>query len=102
MADLNLKPRRDPDIAWRSYGDKTVILQLGSPTPESRQFHELDETASLLWNLSDGTRDIAAIASALLESYEISESDAVQDTETFLTELAEKGLITWNSEIPSP
>jgi hypothetical protein len=94
-------PVRNPEIAWRSYGEKTVILQLGGPQPDARQFHELDELGSLIWSLSDGTRDIQSIGRSVEAAYEVPLDEATRDAAEFLGELADRGLILWNSETPS-
>nr|WP_246715080.1 PqqD family protein [Aestuariivirga litoralis] len=37
--------------------------------PESEKIHHLNATASMVFNLSDGTRSLGAIASAMQEAY---------------------------------
>jgi hypothetical protein len=94
--DLNILfkmnfPKKSDEVAWRSFHDRTVILQLGS----QRLFHELDEMGTFIWNLADGTRSVNEIVGAIVESYLVEASQVENDAQTFLSDLSQKGLITW-------
>ena len=58
---------------------------------------ELDETAAAIIGLCDGQRSIGGISSALADEYEASREEILQDAREFLTGLATKGLLQWET-----
>lgn len=62
---LNLKPQRNPRVRWRIYKGKVII-------PPA---YGLNETASEIWKLCDGTRTIKDIIEHIKKNYEASPSE---------------------------
>jgi hypothetical protein len=82
-------PQRVEPLAFRKLGPSTVVIELGS----SRIFHELNEAASLIWELCDGKHSREEIASELAAEFEVDPAGALADTQAFLASLEEKKLI---------
>jgi hypothetical protein len=58
--------------------------------------HHLNPTASMIFDLCDGTRDVEAIALILEEAYELNSPPADQ-ARAGLDELADRNLIRWDA-----
>lgn len=84
-------PKQSTEVAWRNIQGQTVILQLG----QNRLFHELDETASLIWNLTNGVRTLEEIVEMIIDQFEVHDENVKQDVETFLDQLNHQGLVEW-------
>src|SRR2546427_9530923 len=59
-------PRRRSDISARVVVDETVVLDLGAA-----QIHQLNATASFIWDRCDGYCTVAAIAEKLTGSFDV-------------------------------
>jgi hypothetical protein len=59
--------------------------------------HHLNPTASMIFELCDGTHDVDAIARQLAEAYRL-EAPPAEDAQAAIAELAERHLITWKVE----
>lgn len=66
-----------------------VIIDLDG----DRQFHELNETASLVWSHCDGKHSIDDLSQVLAEEYEVDAREARTDTETLVAEFSQKNLL---------
>jgi len=62
--------------------------------PRTETVHHLNPSASVIFDLCDGSRDPDAIALLLAEVYEL-DAPAREDALTGLRELAQRGLIRW-------
>ncbi len=56
--------------------------------------HRLNSSATLIWELCDGTRSLEDIARALTEQFEVEFEIALQDARTVLEQLREEQLLT--------
>jgi predicted transcriptional regulator len=91
---VNVKPIKNPILAWREIEGETVII-----SPEESVMHELNSTGSFIWNQIDGQRTAGEIAELLASEYEVSPETALADTRELLDQLAAKKLVaTDNSE----
>ncbi len=102
---------RNPDVNWRveSHREAHVREVLGDPSraeedAEARDvgtvtilaggvMHQLNLLGGEIWKLCDGTLDRDSLVGHLLMMFEVDESTLRADAETFLNEMAEKGLI---------
>jgi hypothetical protein len=83
-------PKRKQNLAWRKIEDEVVIIDLD----KGRQFHELNDTGSLIWELCDGETSVEAIATALTEDFELDYLEAQNEVAEFIAFLAEKDLLS--------
>lgn len=75
---------------WRVEGSKTIIID-----DNATYIHVLNETASVVWRLSDGEHTIMDIIEILISEYAASEKEAEIDVFKLLEGLAEKKLISF-------
>jgi pyrroloquinoline quinone biosynthesis protein D len=69
--------------------DETVVMSL-----ETGDFFSLTGTAQAIWRLLDGTRDRAALLSALAESHGVTADGIAAEVDSFIDELRAAGLIS--------
>lgn len=87
--DADSRPQRRSDVLAQAAGDTVVLL-----TPDSGEYFTLNEVGARIWELADGSRSVAEIASALAEEYDAPLEDIRTDALEVLAELAEEQLIT--------
>ncbi len=90
---MGSKPAHNPLLAWREIEEEIVII-----SPEDSLLHELNVTASFVWNHLNGERDAEAIAQLLAAEYDVTPEYALADTLELLAQLAEKRLLRAASE----
>jgi hypothetical protein len=93
MIDAN--PRRTPALEVNEAEDGLVIYD-----PSQDMVHHLNASASVIFDLCDGTRDPEEIARILAEAYNL-DVLPTDDALAGLTELAERKLIHWGDH-PDP
>lgn len=60
---------------------------------KTSMMHELDETATFIWQQISKKTDSSKVVEKLCKVYDVSESKAKKDVEDFLNLLVKKGLI---------
>ena len=81
---------KDPTaFAETRIDDEIVIMNLANG-----DFFSLQDSAAAIWDLLDGTRNRAAVLTALARDFEASEGELEADLDTFLGELRAAGLVT--------
>ena len=81
---------KDPTaFAETRIDDEIVIMNLASG-----DFFSLQGSAAAIWDLLDGTRNRAAVLTALARDFEASEADLEADLDSFLGELRAAELVT--------
>jgi Coenzyme PQQ synthesis protein D (PqqD) len=81
-------PRRRSDISARVVVDETVVLDLGAA-----QIHQLNATASFIWDRCDGHYTVVEIAEKLTGSFDVDCETARQAVQATLRRLDELGLL---------
>ena len=102
---------RNPDVNWRveSHREAHVREVLGDPSRVDEDaeagdvgtvtilaggvMHQLNLLGGEIWKLCDGTLDRNSLVGHLLELFEVDENTLRADAETFIDEMADKGLI---------
>jgi len=93
MADY--LPKAGEHIQTREIGDETLLIS-------GDDIHVLNETATFIWKLCDGTRDTAAIEAALREEYAIPhDRDLSADVAGTLADFEVKNLLA-DSRLTQP
>lgn len=82
-------PLRIEQLAYKTIGDETIILD----TKVGREVHQLNEVASFIWNLCDGTHDIQSIAEEVCAEYDVDFQVALLDINEIVQELSAKKLL---------
>ncbi len=82
-------PRPSTDVIGRRLDDRFVVVNL-----RTNRIYELNETASVLWELLETEADSAELVSAMVEQFDV-ESDTVQrEVDDTLRVLTDAGLVT--------
>ncbi len=84
-------PFKNEKTASRIIQDQAVIVIL-----ENQETVVLNESASRIWELSDGKRTLGEIARILEEEFSVSAQTALQDAAAFLGEAEGKGIFSLN------
>jgi pyrroloquinoline quinone biosynthesis protein D len=87
----NRIPKPEQDVIWREVSDGVVLI-----SPTEGQIRVLNEVGAQIWRLMDGKRDVAAIEADLLRRYNTSPEQVRVDLQSFLAELTDRGLLSWN------
>jgi Coenzyme PQQ synthesis protein D (PqqD) len=89
-----LLPVRNPLLAWRMIEGEVVVI-----SPEDSSVHELNDTASFIWNAMNGERTSAEIAALLSEEYDVLPEVALAHTQELIASLQEKKLLLVVQEV---
>lgn len=82
------RPNRRTEFEERIVEGEMVVMD-----KESEQIHQLNQTASFIWQLCDGNHDRQQIAEELAASFEIDSVTAEADVTDTLNKLKEIGLL---------
>jgi hypothetical protein len=86
MTDLRL---RTEDLSWREIDDEVIAVDV-----ETSTYLAANKAGTLLWRrLGDGGATRQELAALLVETYGIERERALADVETFLGDLASRGLL---------
>lgn len=81
-------PKRRSDLNYRTIEGETVILDR-----KEGHLHQLNPTASFIWDCCDGNSNVAAIIDLLAGAYEVDSSVARKDVEEVLSRLRNSKLL---------
>lgn len=84
------RPAIADSLTWRILDGDAVIV-----SPRSGKIQVLNQSGALIWQWLATGKSTAEILSALVDEYTISPEQAHLDLETFLTDLTQRGLVTW-------
>jgi Coenzyme PQQ synthesis protein D (PqqD) len=84
----DLYPKRRSNLNWRTIDGETLILNRA----EGR-LHQLNATASFVWDCCDGNSNIAEIVGRLAGVYEVDARTACKDVEEVLFNLRSSKLL---------
>lgn len=69
------KPIRNPQVMWKQLGTEIVTLD-----HKSHQYHILNATAALIFELATGENSLEAIANEIAENFEVDITKALDNT----------------------
>jgi hypothetical protein len=81
-------PKRRSDLSYRTIEGETLILNR-----KEGHLHQLNPTASFIWDCCDGNSNIADITDRLAGAYEVDSSTARKDVEEVLSNLRSSNLL---------
>ncbi len=88
MSRLSSKVIVPEEVCFRDFGDEAVILEL-----ESGQYFGLDEVGTRMWLKLHEHGEVEAAYRALLEEYQVPESQLRDDLLEFVDRLASRKLL---------
>lgn len=82
-------------VVARNVGGETVLVPTRADVASFDRIFILSRVGAFLWPLLDGTRDRAELCRLVRERYDVpAEADVSRDVDSFLAELARRGLVT--------
>jgi hypothetical protein len=84
----DLYPRRRADVNVRVIEGDTLVLDR-----RLRQIHQLNATASFVWDRCDGQHAVTEIAAALAGDFEVDPEIAERDAAATVRQFAQAGLL---------
>jgi pyrroloquinoline quinone biosynthesis protein D len=85
---MSMQPRRRDNLVARPLDGETLVLDR-----DTGRIHQLNGTATLVWDLCDGTRTIEEIAGQLTAQFELDEQTAFRDVLALVKQLQDLGLV---------
>jgi len=86
--DIKYIPKRRTDIISQDIDRESLILDSNGGV-----IHQLNPTASMIWQNCDGSKSISDIANILAENYLIGEDVAIKDVLETIISFQEKSLL---------
>jgi hypothetical protein len=83
-------PCRSERIAYRVIGGEALVMVV-----DRKALHRLNDVGSRVFELCDGRSSVDAIVEAIVVEFEVDASTARADVESFITELAAAGAISF-------
>lgn len=83
-------PQRHPQVAARTIDDQAVII-----LADSGNVTILNPVGTRVWDLIDGIRSVSDILTVITREYEVTPEEAQTDVYAFLTDLTERGAISF-------
>ena len=87
-------PARNEEVIWRDIAGEVVIVG-----EDDNTIRMLNKTASLVWSLADGSRQLQEIVDAICDKFQVAPYQARADAEEFCLELVDAGLLSL-SQLP--
>jgi len=82
-------PVRDEGVVWRDIAGEVVIAERDNTT-----VRVLNGTASAVWILADGTRQVEDIIDEICNRFDVTRVEARTDAEEFYRQLLNAGLVS--------
>ena len=84
---------RDPDFVHRRIADELLIVPIASNFGDLESIFTLNEVGARIWDLLDGERSVADIATVIVDEYAVDQETAAQDVAEFLDQLESIGAV---------
>jgi coenzyme PQQ biosynthesis protein PqqD len=88
MIEPESRLRRRDRVLVQSAADQRILLDL-----DGGQYYALDEVSGKVWELCDGSRDVAAVIAAVCQDYDAPPEVIEEDVRAFLEELVHEKLV---------
>lgn len=85
---INKTVKRVKNIPWQVIDQNTLILN-----PKESTAHELNETASWIWNQLEQELPMSDIVEKMCQTFDIDKATAEKDTTLFVDEMVMKGIL---------
>ena len=81
-------PNRRSDLVYRRVQGETVVLN-----PDKKVVHQLNPTASFIWDCCDGAHSIDRIAARLVAEYDVDAGTSRKDVDRLVSHLQDLNLL---------
>jgi Coenzyme PQQ synthesis protein D (PqqD) len=86
-----MRPSRN--VVSRVVAEEAIVVPIRRGAADMDSIYTFNETGTALWTMIEANRSTAELAAHLQSEYGITEEKAAADTERFLADLTEAGLI---------
>ena len=93
MQSLNRIVQKAPSIVSRKIADEVILVPISRKVGEIDCLYALNEVEARVWELIDGDRSLKALRDAIVEEFEVSETEAQEDLTVLIEQLKEIGAI---------
>ena len=87
------KVQRSRNVVSRVVADEAIVVPIRRGAADMDSIYTFNDSGSLLWSLIEQGRTAGDLAAHLQAEYGITAEQATADTEKFVNELSEAGLI---------
>ena len=91
MAPTNI-PKIAADLVWRLLDDNAVVV-----SPKVGEVRVLNRMGTIIWQHLNEGESLKDIEDYLVTNFQISRQNAHSDLKVFFDDLAERGVITWET-----
>ena len=81
------------DMVIRKIGMDTILIPIGNAIKDHNGFFMLTETACFLWEHLPDCNSVDELAKMLFDEYDVTEEQALTDTQEFIDKLSELDII---------
>jgi hypothetical protein len=85
--------RRVEDVVQREVAGEVFLVPIRGRLADLQELFVLSETGRSLWERLDGSCTLDDLVTGLVSEFDVGEQEAVRDTEAFLEQLKEAGLV---------
>lgn len=87
------KIQRSPNVVSRVVADEAIVVPIRRGAADMDSIYTFNDAGSVLWGLIEKGQSAEDLAAHLRSEYGISAEQAAADTERFIAELSEAGLV---------
>ena len=85
--------QRSRNVVSRVVADEAIVVPIRRGAADMDSIYTFNETGTTLWAMIESNRSVTDLAAHLQTEYGLSAEKAAADTEKFLADLSEAGLI---------
>jgi hypothetical protein len=93
MRSLDRLVKKDSSVVSRKIADEVILIPIKRKAGEIDCLYALNEVGARIWELIDGERPLHALRDALIEEFEVSDTEAKEDLTMLIEQLKEIGAI---------
>ena len=85
--------RRSSNVVSRVVADEAIVVPIRRGAADLDSIYTFNESGTKLWSLIEKGLDAAALASYLQAEYGLTPTEALSDTEAFVSDPTQEGLV---------
>ena len=93
MQSLSAVLQKNPSFVSRKIVDEVILVPISHKVGEIDCLYALNEVGARIWELIDGDRTLKELGDAIVEEFEVSETEAQEDLAVLIEQLKEIGAI---------
>ena len=83
------------DMIIRKVGAETILVPIGNALKEHNGLFMLSDSACFLWEQLSSCNSVQELANKLYDEYDVTQEQALSDTQNFIDQLAELEIIDY-------